>query len=164
LISGAVNGVLCFWNWERVKIVAESQQAVASSTGQGQSSTAWTAGIVAWLVPGGGHIFLGRWYRGLIIGLGIISMFALGLIFGGHLNSLANADPQNASAFLRVPPVIANFGTGVIYLVCSLFGIGFESKAVLPTSEYGNTFLWVAGLLNYLAALDAFDIGIGRKP
>ena len=144
--------------------MADSQQSLASTGSHGQSSTAWTAGIIAWLVPGGGHIFLGRWYRGLIIGLGIIVMFTLGMIFGGHLNSLANADPQSTSPLLRIPPVIADFGTGAIYLVCSLFGYGFESKAALPTSEYGNTFLWVAGLLNYLAALDAFDIGIGRNP
>jgi hypothetical protein len=32
------------------------------------------------------------------------------------------------------------------------------------TFEYGNTFLLVAGLLNYLGMLDAFDIAVGRKP
>jgi len=31
------------------------------------------------------------------------------------------------------------------------------------TYEYRNTFLLVAGLLNYLAALDAFDIAARRK-
>ncbi|MFN7622289.1 MAG: DUF6677 family protein, partial [Acidobacteriota bacterium] len=31
------------------------------------------------------------------------------------------------------------------------------------TFEYGNNFLCVAGALNMLAAMDAFDIGIGRK-
>jgi len=31
------------------------------------------------------------------------------------------------------------------------------------TYEYGNTFLLVAGLLNYLVMLDAFDIAAGRK-
>jgi hypothetical protein len=31
------------------------------------------------------------------------------------------------------------------------------------TYEYGNTFMIVAGLLNFLVMLDAFDIGMGRK-
>ena len=31
------------------------------------------------------------------------------------------------------------------------------------TYEYGNTYLIVAGLLNFLVILDAFDIGKGRK-
>ena len=30
--------------------------------------------------------------------------------------------------------------------------------------DYGTTFLWVAGLLNFLIVLDAFDIAKGRKP
>ena len=29
--------------------------------------------------------------------------------------------------------------------------------------EYGNTFLIVAGLLNMLVVLDAYDIALGRK-
>ena len=40
---------------------------------------------------------------------------------------------------------------------------GFAENAQRMTYEYGNTFLLVAGLLNYLATLDAFDIAAGRK-
>ena len=29
--------------------------------------------------------------------------------------------------------------------------------------EYGNTFLIVAGLLNMLVVLDAYDVALGRK-
>jgi hypothetical protein len=35
--------------------------------------------------------------------------------------------------------------------------------AALPTFEYGGRFLEVAGLLNYLAVIDAVDIALGRK-
>jgi hypothetical protein len=31
------------------------------------------------------------------------------------------------------------------------------------TWEYGNTFLIVSGLLNFLVILDAYDIAMGRK-
>jgi hypothetical protein len=31
------------------------------------------------------------------------------------------------------------------------------------TYEYGNAFLIVAGLLNFLVILDAFDVAMGRK-
>jgi hypothetical protein len=30
--------------------------------------------------------------------------------------------------------------------------------------DYGEKFLWVAGLLNYLIVLDAFDVAMRRKP
>ena len=33
-----------------------------------------------------------------------------------------------------------------------------------PSYDYGTTYLWVCGLLNYLIILDAFDIAQGRKP
>ena len=31
------------------------------------------------------------------------------------------------------------------------------------TYEYGNTFLIVAGLLNLLVVIDAYDVALGRK-
>jgi len=36
-------------------------------------------------------------------------------------------------------------------------------RVVAITYEYGNAFVIVAGLLNMLVVLDAFDIGMGRK-
>ena len=43
---------------------------------------------------------------------------------------------------------------------CSALGGG---TVVAPTYEYGNTYLIVAGLLNMLVVLDAYDIAMGRK-
>ena len=57
--------------------------------------------------------------------------------------------------------------SGALYLVCWLFDYGFAddpAQAARATYEYGNTFLLIAGLLNYLTMLDAFDIAAGRKP
>jgi len=67
---------------------------------------------------------------------------------------------------LQVPPLIGDLGTGLLYIVCWMMNYGFShdaQQAALPTFEYGWTFLLVAGLLNYLAMLDAFDIAAGRK-
>jgi len=63
--------------------------------------------------------------------------------------------------------MIANLGSGILYLACWFFDIGFAddlTQAARATYEYGNTFLLIAGLLNYLNVLDAFDIAAGRKP
>ena len=35
--------------------------------------------------------------------------------------------------------------------------------AALATFEYGGRFLEIAGLLNFLAVIDAVDIALGRK-
>jgi hypothetical protein len=131
---------------------------------QGVNGHAWVVAIAGWLVPGLGHLMLKRIGRGLLLMGAIFGMLFLGFAFGGHLYGLSGPDTQGGSSLLRIPPVIANLGTGLPYLICALFNVGFSSRAWIPTSEYGNTFLWVAGLLNYLAALDAFDIAVGRKP
>jgi len=88
----------------------------------------------------------------------ILGMFAAGLfLFGGKLYTFNPEEP------LSIFPVIANAGTGGLYMLCAFLKTGFDARPEVPTYEYGNTFLLVAGLLNYLAALDAFDIAIGRK-
>jgi hypothetical protein len=122
---------------------------------------AWLKGLAAWLVPGAGHIWQRSLGRGLLLGGAVWAMFLIGLALGGHLFSLGVE--EGASWLLQVPPTIANLGSGVLYLFCSLFDIGFAEQAERATFEYGNTFLLAAGLLNYLAALDAFDIASGRK-
>jgi hypothetical protein len=89
-------------------------------------------------------------------------MFFTGLWLGGHLFSFSASD-QGMGAMLQILPMIANAGSGLLYLVSWATNSGFADHAQMVTYEYGNTFLLVAGLLNYLAMLDAFDIGAGRK-
>ena len=130
------------------------------------SAHAWWMGIAAWIVPGAGHFLQGKWARGLVISGVIGGMFAIGLLFGGHLFGIGGQE-EGTSKLLQLPPTIANLGTGILYLICWVSNSGFSDAAEYAkraTFEYGNTFLLVAGLLNYLAMLDAFDIAAGRKP
>ena len=89
-----------------------------------------------------------------------VAAVALGLGLGGHLFTVTD---HGLAALVQLLPVSANVGSGLLYLFCWLTNTGFAEQAQLVTYEYGNTFLLVAGLLNYLAALDAFDIAAGRK-
>ncbi|HEV2884724.1 MAG TPA: DUF6677 family protein [Pyrinomonadaceae bacterium] len=126
---------------------------------------AWLMGVAGWLFPGLGHALQGRWIRALILGGAVWVCFLAGVLMGGHL-FIARGDEQGSSALMQVPPMIANLGAGLLYIFCWFFGIAFSDDAVnaaRATFEYGNTFLLVAGLLNYLSMLDAFDIAAGRK-
>jgi hypothetical protein len=89
-------------------------------------------------------------------------MFITGLWLGGHLFRPAESE-QGLAALLQLLPMAANVGAGLLYVFCWVTNTGFADHAKMVTYEYGNTFLLVAGLLNYLAALDAFDIAAGRK-
>jgi hypothetical protein len=84
---------------------------------------------------------------------------------GGHLFKFDGSE-QGLSSLLQIPPMVGDLGTGLLYIVSWSLGFGFShgpQQAALPTFEYGWTFLLIAGLLNYLCMLDAFDIAAGRK-
>ena len=133
--------------------------------GEKAPAKAWLMGLVGWFVPGGGHLLQGRWVRAILLGGAVWAAFLGGLWMGGHLFSV-NATEAGSSALLQLPPMIANLGAGLLYIVCWFFGVGFADDpihAAGATYEYGNTFLLISGLLNYLAMLDAFDISAGRK-
>jgi hypothetical protein len=121
---------------------------------------AWLMGLAAWAVPGLGHLLQRRFMRGLLLGGAVWGMFFAGLLLGGHLYKVTD---QGLAALVQLLPMSANVGSGLLYVFCWLTNTGFAEDAQRVTYEYGNTFLLVAGLLNYLAALDAFDIAAGRK-
>lgn len=127
--------------------------------------SAWLITLAAWVVPGAGHLALKKYGRAALMGGSVWLCFILGLMMGGHLFDLSSA--QGSTALLQVPPMIANLGSGLLYLICWFIGVGLgddPAQAARATYEYGTTFLLIAGLLNYLIMLDAFDIAVGRKP
>ena len=95
----------------------------------------------------------------LLLGGAVWVMFLTGLALGGHLHSLFHS----TTGMLSYVFGLFDLGTGLVYVVCRAVGVGVTEQAHRATSEYGNVFLMVAGLLNYLLALDAFDIKAGRK-
>ena len=123
------------------------------------TSTAATLAICsgAWLVPGLGHLLLGRWIRGLIFAAAVLAMFIMGLAMHGKLYDLGIEEPLHIFAF------IANAGVGLPYLIAEHFDLGI-GLSTAPSYDYGTTYLWVCGLLNFLIVIDVFDIAKGRKP
>jgi hypothetical protein len=111
---------------------------------------------VAWAIPGAGHLWLGRRQKGLIFLVTLPLMFLVGLLLQGLLY------PFDFSQPLVVLGAFANLGMGVPYLLATAAGAG-RGTVVAVTYEYGNAFLIVAGLLNMLVLLDAFDVAEGRK-
>jgi hypothetical protein len=110
----------------------------------------------AWAIPGAGHLWLGRREKGIIFLIALPLMFAIGLWLEGRLFPFDLTQPLVALA------AFADIGIGVPYFIAKAFAAG-QGRVVAMTYEYGNAFLIVAGLLNMLVVLDAFDIAQGRK-
>lgn len=118
-------------------------------------------GAAAWLFPGGGHFLEGRWKRGLIICAAVWSLFIIGVMSGGaYYPGFEFKD----GALLYLLNIFARIGNGLGTIITFLF---FSSPppnvAAWASFEYGGRFLEIAGLLNFLAVLDAVDIQQGRK-
>jgi hypothetical protein len=111
--------------------------------------------LTSWAIPGAGHLWLGR-RKGLVFLVALPLMFAVGLAIRGRLFPFTPSDPLVALA------AMADVAIGVAYFVASALGYGAGNVRAV-TYEYGNAFLIVAGLLNLLVLIDAYDIAMGRK-
>ena len=109
----------------------------------------------AWVLPGAGHLWLGR-RKGWVFLVTLPAMFAIGLMLHGRLFPFELSQPLVALASL------ANLGVGALCVSARSLGYG-PGDVIAVTYEYGNAFLIVAGLLNFLVIIDAFDIALGRK-
>ena len=118
-------------------------------------------GIISWFVPGAGHLVQGRYIRGGIIAVVVWLMFGIAIASGGaHYPGFDFKD----GALLYLLNVFARLGNGLGAIVSFIMaGTPSPQVAALATFEYGGRFLEVAGLLNYLAVMDAIDIAVGRK-
>ncbi len=118
-------------------------------------------GIISWIVPGGGHFIQKRYVRGLVIALVIWSMFLIAVLSGGaYYPGFEYKDGQ----LLYVLNVFARLGNGIGAVVSWIVAAApAPNVAARATFEYGGRFLEISGLLNFLAAVDAVDIALGRK-
>jgi hypothetical protein len=135
--------------------------ATKSTTADRASATAEPATLgfvllVAWLVPGAGHLWFGRRQKGIIFLIALPLMFFTGIWLQGRIFPFEFSEPLVGLAAL------ANVGIGLTWIVARALELG-NGLVTTATYEYGNTFMIVAGLLNFLVMLDAFDIGMGRK-
>lgn len=115
----------------------------------------WAPLILGWLVPGAGHLLLRRPIRAALIFLSVVTMFFLGIAMQGKLYG-------GAKDILDLLGLAGDLGSGLCFLLSKLFGWGADSIQV-TTADYGTRFMVMAGLLNVMAAVDAYNLSIGRK-
>ncbi len=113
-------------------------------------------GFVALLFPGLGHLLLKKWLRSSLFTFAILLLFLFGLKLEGKLYILGSDQLIETVLF------IADFCNGIPYILAKYWGFG-EGNLENQSFEYGTTYLAVAGLLNLLVAINAYDLAVGRK-
>jgi hypothetical protein len=134
--------------------LAAGDKGLAEVSATGTSPT--LALIAGWLIPGAGHLLLGKWVRALLLATSILAMFAIGIALQGKLYSPNTGEPLEMLGF------VGDLGTGLLYGIGRLLGWG-QAPVLTAVADYGKAFIVVAGLLNIVAAVDAHSLASGRK-
>ncbi|HJQ41233.1 MAG TPA: DUF6677 family protein, partial [Thermoanaerobaculia bacterium] len=118
---------------------------------------AFTAMLLAYIIPGGGHFYLGKRERAIAYFVLIVLLFVLGLSIDGSLYTLA----ESRGSLLRLLASIGSIGGGALYFIAN--AMGPHGNITSSTYEYGTMFMLSAGLMNLLLVVDCYDIVHGRK-
>lgn len=113
------------------------------------------AGILAWLVPGAGHWYLGMYARGLVIFFSVCVTFALGILLGG----IEMIDPLNDKWWFA-----AQILAGIPAIVIAIFQDPNVLSGVGRGVDHGQVYTGVVGLLNLLCIMDALGRSQKSEP
>ncbi|HEV2578320.1 MAG TPA: DUF6677 family protein [Acidobacteriaceae bacterium] len=136
-------------------MAADAQQISQRIPGEKSSLPAMVL-VAGWLIPGLGHLILGKWIRALLLFISIAGMFLIGLGLQGKIYQPGTGDILDILGFA------AQLGLGLLCGLAHWVGWG-ASSAVNTLADYGTKFIVCAGLLNYIAAVDAHSLANGRK-
>ena len=116
--------------------------------------------LIGWAIPGGGHFYLKRTYRGALIFASTLLCFLFGLMMRGAFFEPTTGDLL--ITLINVGGYIANNMTGIPYFLATWLNYN-QPDVAGHVHDYGTKFLVGAGLLNILGIVDAWEIATGQK-
>ena len=134
-----------------------ASQSQAKAVAHPVSAMAVIAPAVGWLIPGSGHLIQGKWIRGTLLMISVVAMFFFGLAMNGKIYR------SNTGDLLDMLGFVGDLGVGGLYILSRTLEWG-SSAISFAVADYGTKFIVVAGLLNIMSVVDAYNIAIGRKP
>jgi len=125
----------------------------------------YVALLLAWILPGAGHVYLGRVRRGIILCVTIGATFWAGVAIGGVLT----VDYQNerwwfvAEMFTGVHGLVGWYRQEKVYQEMQKMGPAEREQhlaarglaLVAPTATVAQAYAGIAGLLNLMCMFDA---------
>lgn len=120
-------------------------------------SRTFVAMLLAYVLPGAGHWYLGRRHRAIAFFAIVVVLFVVGIAVDGELYTLA----RSGGSLLRLLASLGTMGAGSLYF--GALALGAHGDITSITYEHGTAFTITAGLMNLLLVLDAFDIAEGQK-
>lgn len=117
-------------------------------------------GFAAWVFPGAGHAIKGQWVKAGLISATIWIMFVIAIFSGGAYYPGLKWEEGQLLYLLNIFSRLGNVVGAMYSWTVSMTPP--PNVAEWATFEYGGRLLEVAGLLNYLAVIDAVDTSEGN--
>jgi uncharacterized protein DUF6677 len=112
--------------------------------------------VIAWIVPGLGHLILRRQGRALVFFLTVGGLAIAGYLLRGNVFPPRTGEPFGTLGFL------ADAGSGIFYFL-SRFLESTGPNVSRAAGDYGTRFIAAAGIVNLLSVFDAYEIALGRR-
>jgi hypothetical protein len=135
---------------------AELPLVIAPQRGTKHSLIAAIVAIAGWIVPGLGHLLLGRWGRALILLLSVGGLAITGYLLRGNVFPPRYEDPVGLAGFL------ADAASGMFYFFARFFDPA-GANVSHAAGDYGTRFIAAAGIVNLLSVFDAYEIACARR-
>jgi TM2 domain-containing membrane protein YozV len=130
----------------------------------------YVALVLAWLIPGAGHVYLGRLRRGVIVFVAITALFWAGVGIGGVLTVDYYAERWwfVAEMFAGVHGLVGWYRQKAVYdRLREMPGRDLDEKMrnegialVAPAEPVARAYAGVAGLLNLMCIFDALILSV----
>lgn len=134
----------------------ETERQIAQHIPGERSTLPALAFVLGWLIPGAGHLLVGKYIRALLLFVAIVGMYLIGLGLTGKVYT------PNTGEVLDMLGFVGQLGMGGLYFLARFFGWG-GTAALTTLNDYGTKYLIACGLLNLIAAVDAHSLANGRK-
>ncbi len=130
--------------------------AAATKQQEARATRAWIVFFAGWFVPGSGYFIERRFIRGALVFASVVVLYACGLAMQGKVYA------PNTGEVLDILGFAGDIGAAGLYLLAKIAGWGAAPVQVV-VADYGTKFIVVSGLLNFIAAVDAHNIALGKK-
>lgn len=134
--------------------MAETEKTAAEPT-KGNQPLAIFAAVAGWLVPGAGHLLLGKWGKAVGYFLAVATLAVVGLRMRGDVFT-SGGDAFGMLGFL------ADLGAGVFYFFAHTINAAGPDVS-RAAGDYGTRLIATAGVLNLLCVLEAYQLGLHRE-
>ncbi|HKD63115.1 MAG TPA: DUF6677 family protein [Candidatus Acidoferrales bacterium] len=134
----------------------EPEQVTPRPPKTAAASSPLSIAVASWLVPGLGHLLLRRTGRAIVFFIAVGGLAIAGSRMRGNVFPPRSADPFGTLGFW------ADAASGIFYLLARAFERAGPDVS-RAAGDYGTRFIAAAGIVNLIAAFDAYEIAAGRR-